>query len=218
MKKGIVYILTNPSLQGWIKIGFTDNNDIQYRLNQLNSSTAIPLSFRVYATLLVENAAEVEKSIHTIFDTIDKFLHSIEKLDNGKERVREFFQISPEKAYIIFKEVAKLKNCENDLNLGTPTKTEIEEEEIITKRTKVNFIDLEIPIETQLYFLKDSNVVCTVVDDKNTVKYQNAETTLSAIAKKLIGYNINGYRYFTIDNETLWDRRIRLESLTTASS
>lgn len=214
MKKGIVYILTNPSLQGWIKIGYTDNDDIQNRLNQLNASSSIPLSFRVYATLSVECASEVEKSIHTIFDTIDKSLHSIEKLENGKERIREFFQISPEKAFIIFKEVAKLKNCENDLILGVPNKFEIEEEELVTKRTKITFKELGITIGTELEFLRDSNIKCIVVDEKNSVKYQDEETTLSAIAKKLIGYNVNGFQYFTIDNETLWDRRLRMESLT----
>ena len=212
MEKGLVYILTNPSLQGWIKIGFTENDDIQTRLNQLNSSTSIPLSFRVYATLSIENPYEVEQSIHTIFDTIDKSLHSIEKLENGKERIREFFQISPEKAFIIFKEVAKLKGCESDLILGIPTKEEIEEEEMIQRRHVITFKILKISVGTELIFLKDPSIKCIVTDDKNGVRYEDNETTLSGISKKLIGYNINGYKMFTYENETLWDRRIRMES------
>ena len=98
MSASLVYILTNPSLQGWIKIGYTEHNDIQQRLNSLNSSTAVPLSFRVYATLHTDKPKDVEQRIHRLLDIIDPSLHSIEKLDSGKERVREFFQISPEKA------------------------------------------------------------------------------------------------------------------------
>ena len=64
MKKGLVYILTNPSMPDWVKIGFTDNEDIHQRLKELNSSTAVPLSFRVYATLAVENPREIEQHIH----------------------------------------------------------------------------------------------------------------------------------------------------------
>ncbi|NNM58425.1 MAG: GIY-YIG nuclease family protein [Legionellales bacterium] len=218
MAKGLVYILTNPSLQGWVKIGYTDNDDIQSRLNSLNSSTAIPLSFRVYATLSVEKAAEVEQSIHTIFDSIDRSLHSIEKLNSGKERVREFFLISPEKAFMIFKEIAKLKNIEKDLVLGVPTDAEIEEEELITRKSRSTFKELGISVGTELTFLKDANVKCSTVDDKNAVKYENQEYSLSALGKKLIGYPVSGFQYFVLDNETLSDRRQRLESLTSSSS
>lgn len=31
MAKGIVYILTNPCLAGWVKIGMTERNDIESR-------------------------------------------------------------------------------------------------------------------------------------------------------------------------------------------
>jgi hypothetical protein len=215
MSKGLVYILTNPSLQGWIKIGYTADEDIKKRVKELNVSTSIPLSFRVYATLKIENAYEIEQSIHTIFDTIDKSLHSIEKTEDGKERIREFFQISPEKAFIILQEVAKLTHTEKDLTLGIPTKKEIEEEEIgenAGKRKNITFEELGLQKDDELVFLKDKTIRCKIVDNKNTVLYNNEETTLSAIAKKLLGYNVNGYKMFMSQNETLWDRRIRLEN------
>ena len=37
MSKGLVYILTNPSLDGWVKIGMTERNDIERRLAELNA-------------------------------------------------------------------------------------------------------------------------------------------------------------------------------------
>ena len=212
MKKKLVYILTNPSMQGWIKIGWTD--DINKRLKSLNAPTSIPLSFRVYATLEVENAYEVEQSIHTIFDNIDKTLHSIEKNEKGKVRVREFFQISPEKAYIVLREIAKLTHNEKNLKLGIPTEKEIIEEEIVesnNKRKNASFADLGLQKGDELLYLRDSTIKCTVLNDKNSVQYNGVETTLSAIGKQLTGYNVNGYKLFTYENETLWDRRLRLE-------
>jgi len=32
MPRGIVYTLTNPCLDGWVKIGMTNRNDIKTRL------------------------------------------------------------------------------------------------------------------------------------------------------------------------------------------
>ena len=96
MAKGLVYILTNPCLDGWVKIGMTERNDIKKRLKELNSPTNIPLSFRCYATYTVENPLEVERHIHSIIDKIDNSLHAREQLENGKMREREFFKISAE--------------------------------------------------------------------------------------------------------------------------
>ena len=50
MEKGLVYILTNPCLDGWVKIGMTERDDIESRLGELNSPTNILLSYRCNAT------------------------------------------------------------------------------------------------------------------------------------------------------------------------
>jgi len=68
MSKGIVYILTNPSLDGWVKIGMSTRNDIDARLAELNRPANIPLSFRAYAIYEVDKPHEVEKNIHNLFD------------------------------------------------------------------------------------------------------------------------------------------------------
>jgi hypothetical protein len=93
--KGIVYILINPCLEGWVKIGMSDKNDIKDRLAELNSPANMPLSFRAYALYHVENPRTVETAIQKIIDTIDFELSSREKADTGRVRVREFFRISP---------------------------------------------------------------------------------------------------------------------------
>lgn len=91
MSKGLVYILTNPCLDGWVKIGMTERNDIADRLHELNAPTNLPLSYRCYAVYEVEDPSTVEKNIHSLIDLVDSSLHAREQLENGRIREREFF-------------------------------------------------------------------------------------------------------------------------------
>ena len=217
MAKGIVYILTNPSLDGWIKIGMTERNDIGKRLSELNSSTSIPLSFRVFALYHVENPSLVEKSIHSIFDAIDPSMHALEEV-NGIIRTREFFQISPEKAYGVFKNIAILRGDIASLELIEATEKEQAEEMTVKKRKNFSFKMLGIPVGEELIFFKDDSEKCIVHDDKNNVEYgPNGEiTTLSSLGAKLLNWNssasVQGPKYFLYNGETLYDWRHRMEN------
>lgn len=44
-KKGVIYILTNPSFPEYVKIGYTD--DINKRLRTLNASSAVPFGYHL---------------------------------------------------------------------------------------------------------------------------------------------------------------------------
>lgn len=222
MSKGLVYILTNPCLDGWVKIGMTERNDIGRRLQELNSPTNIPLSYRCYAVYEVENPLEVEKNIHGLIDMIDDSLHAREKLDNGKIREREFFKISPETAYGIFKRVASLRGDARNLKLFIPTEMQIKEQEIAeakTKRSSNNFKLLNIPVGEKVVFLYDENIVATVKNDKNLLEYQGEEYSVSKLACKILIENfgwtenlhVNGWQYFTKDGTTLSDLRDKIE-------
>lgn len=223
MSKGLVYILTNPCLDGWVKIGMTQRNDIEKRLQKLNTPTNIPLSFRCYATYEVENPEQVEKSIHRLIDKIDNTLHARETLDNGKIREREFFKISPETAYGIFKEVASLRNDTKNLKLYTPSKNESEEQELAesrTKRSNNSFKLLGIEIGENLSFLYDDSIVVKVVDNKNQVEYNGKIYSITRLAINILidkygwseNLHANGWRFFTKDGITLSDLRDRIEN------
>ncbi|MBN1281920.1 MAG: GIY-YIG nuclease family protein [Alphaproteobacteria bacterium] len=222
MAKEIVYILTNPSLNGWIKIGFTAKDDITDRLNALNNSEAIPLDFRVYAVLYCDNAHKTEGLIHDLFDNINPELHAIEQRANGKMRKKEFFQISPEKAYEVMDTIVKFAPEKYELVIEKATKEQQEIENIVEevsqkeKRTRTTFKMLGIPIGAELVFSKDSNVKCIVVDEINTVKYNDEEFSISNLAWKLTGRSrdtgVNGFYEFLYEDERLWDRRMRLET------
>ncbi len=223
MSKGIVYILINPCLDGWVKIGMTERNDIDRRLKELNTPTNLPLSYRCYATYEVEQPLEVEKRIHSIIDRIDDTLHAREQLENGRIREREFFKISPETAYGIFKDIAALRNDTDNLKLYRPTQEQSQEEEIAearTKRSNNSFKLLNIDVGEEISFLHDENIVAKVVNDKNKIEYVGEIYSVTALARKLLierhgwseDLHVNGWKYFTKNGLTLSDLRDRIEN------
>ena len=222
MAKGLVYILTNPCLDGWVKIGMTERNDIEKRLQELNSPTNLPLSYRCYATYEVEDPMEVEKRVHNLIDLVDDSLHARELLSNGRMREREFFKLSPETAYGILKNIATLRGDVGCLHPFTPTSAQLQEQEIAelrSKRSNNTFALLEIPVGEEIRFLYDDAVTAVVKDRKNTVEYEGKPYSVSGLARKLLvetcGWaktsKVNGWLYFTKDNLTLSDLRDRIE-------
>ena len=95
---GYVYILTNPSFkEDWVKIG-KSSRPVDIRSKELDN-TAVPLPFEIYATLKTAKYSEAEKLIH----------HYIERFTNLRIRDnREFFNVAPDDALAIFKDVAQL--------------------------------------------------------------------------------------------------------------
>lgn len=93
---GVIYILTNPSFPEYVKIGYAD--DVNQRLSQLNRSECIPFAFRIYATYEVDSRLS-DKKVHSIIDRINPDLRSIDDF-NGQKRVREFYAMTPEDAYV----------------------------------------------------------------------------------------------------------------------
>ncbi|MCQ2154201.1 MAG: GIY-YIG nuclease family protein [Bacteroidales bacterium] len=97
-KQGYVYILTNPSFkEDWVKIG-KSSRPVDVRSKELDN-TAVPLPFEIYATMRTAKYSEAEKLIHRFIET----LTSLRIRDN-----REFFNLKPEKALEIFRQVASI--------------------------------------------------------------------------------------------------------------
>lgn len=226
MSKGLVYILTNPCLDGWVKIGMTERNDIERRLQELNAPANIPLSYRCYAVYEVDNPLEVEKNIHSIIDRVDNSLHARELLNNGRIREREFFRISPETAYGIFKDIANLRGDIENLKLFAPTPNESQEQELEEsklKRSNNSFKLLGISVGEKIVFLYDENIKATVISEKNQVQFEGVYYSVTGLACKILierygwaeNLHINGWRYFTKDGMTLSDRREKMEVLET---
>lgn len=121
---GVIYILTNPSFPEYVKIGYAD--DLGKRLKQLNSSECIPFAFRAYAVYHVSERLG-DKTVHKIIDSLNPSLRARDHF-GGKERKKEFFQMSQEEAYQMLCNIAKLTGQTSRLQKLTPEGQEIEDE------------------------------------------------------------------------------------------
>ena len=211
---GVIYILTNPSFEHYVKIGYAD--DMEKRLKQLNQSECIPFAFRVYATYEVDNRL-TDLKLHRIIDKLNPNLRAIENFE-GKQRVREFYAMSPEDAYGILEAIAQINGCEEKLHRGVMSEAEKEAveiaEEIREERKErvapFSFAMCNIPIGATLQFWQTSaqatDIFCTVIDEK-MVEYHGKKYSLSALARILSesNYPVAGPRYFKYNGQWLND-------------
>ena len=190
-KKGVIYILTNPSFPDYVKIGYAD--DIDKRLKQLNRSECIPFAFRAYATYEV-NSRLSDLKLHAIIDKLNPDLRSIDDF-NGQKRVREFYAMKPEEAYAILEAMAEIHDCKENLRLVVPSDVEAQEEQLAQ----------------EIEYYDDSSIKCKVVGDRK-VEYQGKEMSLTAAAKLISGkkYSIAGPRFFKYKGEWLNDIRAHI--------
>lgn len=95
-EQGYVYILTDPSFkEDWVKIG-KSSRPVDVRSKELDN-TAVPLPFEIFATMKTCKYNEVEKLVHK---TIDRLT------DLRIRQNREFFNVSPQMALEIFRDIA----------------------------------------------------------------------------------------------------------------
>lgn len=125
MKKGVIYILTNPSFPQLVKIGYAA--DVEERVKSLNNNPGLPYSFRIYATYDVNERLE-DLKVHKIIDKLNPTLRCQEDV-NGKNRSREFFAMSAETAYQIFEAIAEVSGTIDRLHLWKATDMEKAAEE-----------------------------------------------------------------------------------------
>lgn len=213
-KKGVIYILTNPSFPEYVKIGYAD--DIEKRLNELNRTECTPFAFRVYATYAVQTRL-TDLKVHEMIDIINPELRSIDTV-NGKKRVREFYAISAEDAYQMFRAMAEIHGTTNLLTKIKPDSKQEEDEEVakkIKREVKVSQFTFEkasINVGSEICFCENPLIRATVVDNKH-VEYQGKIYSLSSLAQllKKVSYPVAGPAYFTYEGELVWKRRARIE-------
>lgn len=188
-----VYILTNPCMPDWIKVGKAKN--VNRRLSDLNC-TAVPLPFECYAYLEVPSdlVFNVEHGLHAI-------------LGRSLDKKKEFFRTKPEIILDYFKTVEGLNKA---FHLVVNPDLESKQDMSIASRT--TFELLGVPAGAVLTFVRDSSVTCTVADSINQVMYKGEQWSISGLACDLCKYRINGFRAFMYEDETLWQRRLRLSS------
>jgi len=199
----IIYVLTNEAMPGYVKLGKTTTT-LEQRMKELSSSTSVPLPFTCFYACTVKDSTFVERQLHDAFD------------HNRPNKKREFFQISPARI------VAALKLVE--LENITPTDdfiTTVEDHQALEqarseKRSQFNFAIAKVPVGAELVFVNDPNTKAKVIDNKS-IELEGEVTSLSASAKKLLGYKygVQGTAYWLYEGEILDERRKRIESIGT---
>lgn len=188
---GAIYILKNPSFPDYIKIGYAD--DVYSRLKTLNDKSAVPFAFRLYAYYKVNHRLE-DKTVHEIIDKLNPSLRAKDNID-GKERKREFFEMSAEDAYDILRCIAKINGLEDNLVLVEPTVKEMEDEdEATTKRKSTQLPKMDwlidqgiINIGDEVYLINHPEEIATVEDSRN-VRYKDQVMSFNQFGCELTGW------------------------------
>ena len=88
--RGIVYVLTNPSFDGLVKIGYTGKT-VQERMRSIDGP-GVPSRFYCAGAWEFENAKEVERTLHLAF------------ADHRHNENREFFELDPERVLVLLRQ------------------------------------------------------------------------------------------------------------------
>lgn len=199
---GVIYILTNPSFPQYVKIGYA--NDLKSRLKSLNRSECIPFAFRVYAYYKVPKRL-TDLEIHKIIDTINPNLRAIETID-GKERKREFYELSANDAYEILLGIAKINGMESNITLVEPTSKEIKEEEeaeegrtkrVMTQLPRMDWLIEQgiVNIGDEVYIINHPDEVA-VIKNAESVEHKGEVMSFNQFGCKIIGWKaIQIYAY-----------------------
>jgi hypothetical protein len=196
----IVYILTNESMPGYIKIGRTDTS-VQQRMAELDK-TSVPLPFQCFYAARVDDYAKVERTLHTAF---------------GDARVRasrEFFQLDPYRAKVVLELIAIEDVTPSD---DTATDDEGREalERLARRGTRFNFLEYGIPVGSILQHAQDQSITCAVVDEQN-VDFRGETVSISRAAglanleRGGSSTSLAGTNYWLFHDETLASIRQRL--------
>jgi hypothetical protein len=195
MSAGIVYVLTNAAMPGYVKIGLTRQDDVSDRVRQLDN-TSIPVPFECYYAARVPDCAKLERTLHFVFG------------ENRARRSREFFTIDPDLAKAIIDLVAEapVNVSDDEQSIDPGERREIET--IRKKREARTFTSLNVPIGSTLTFVKDPNVTCVVTQPRK-VRFEGLEMSPSAAALRAVhqmGYDwptVSGMEYWQYDGVRL---------------
>lgn len=208
-KTGYVYILTNPSFkEDWVKIG-KSTRPVNVRSKELDN-TAVPLPFEMYAAIKTAKYNEVEKLVHK---TIDRLTHLRIRQN------REFFNVPPQVAFDIFKDIAStIEDAEliEYKTANTDSNDDNADECSHAKRERFKFSMVGIKIGAKITFVPTGTVVKVVSD--NTVEYKGRIYKLSPFVGTYMPKNkrnasnaYQGSKFFSFKGKILEDMRKEAE-------
>ena len=195
----IVYVLSNPAFDGYVKVGRT--TDLSQRLKQLDN-TSVPLPFRCEFAIEVDNDVDVERLVHQAF------------ADSRTRTSREFFELEPQRIISALKLTGGIDVTPKE-DIGEDEESIEALQKAIRKRRVYSFEDAKVKAGDILKYSKDESITATVISDRK-IEFEGEETSLSAAALKLLhrdGYTwkqANGWNFWMLDDETLAERVYRI--------
>ena len=206
MAKGIIYVLTNPAMSGYVKIGKTTN--LEARLKSLDN-TSVPVPFQCVFAAEVDDFNEIETLLHDAF------------ADARSRSTREFFEID-EQRVISALQIAKGKDV-------TPGKDVAEDAESLRalekaserreKRERLKFSMIGLRPGDEISYLRNNEIKATIIDDRN-IRFEGEKVSISGAARILLwrddalskhSKGVQGAQHWEYDGETLSQRRHRME-------
>lgn len=174
---GIVYVLTNRSMPGLVKIGMTTRSDIDARMKELYT-TGVPVPFDCNYACLVKNqdCEKIEKALHKAFE------------DKRINPNREFFEIKPSQVIAILELFNKgeiteevKEEIENDLD----SSDKIAKENVRKRRPTLNYFEMGLHKGDILTYNANPSITVTIHSAKEVI-YNGTVQSLTAVTKKIL--------------------------------
>ena len=201
---GVVYILSNPAMEGYLKIGYTQGSgpqDVIDRMRQLDT-TSTPLPFDCEYAVVVENYERVERALHVAF---------------GENRVRpsrEFFEGIPPFRVKAVLELLALEDVTPDASM-TYDPEEQGTTGPIRRRSRFTVSQARVPEGAELQWADDPEKTCIVRFD-GRLEWEGRDYSISELTATFKGWK-NKYapypaQYWLYENQTLQERREQFDA------
>ncbi len=185
-KQGSVYVLSNPSMPGIVKIGVTQDS-VENRRKAISKATGVPTPFEVEYECTVDDCYKVEKALQAAFAPY--------RVNEN----REFFKVTAAQVITIL----QLVQIENTTKEATADQPE-------TRRNpRFKFAEMNIPVGAELVFTQDETIKAIVTANNNVVRVledgtcDGREQALSPLSSELIGYVVRPLQYWTYNGRNL---------------
>ena len=178
--EGIVYVLSNPAMENYIKIGVTSGHtakEVQDRMRQLDT-TGVPRAFNCEYAALVNNYQKVEDALLTAFG------------ENRVRSSREFLEGIPPfrvKAILKLHEITDVTPGAAIADAGTAESGGDSVEKPV-RTPAFRFSMARMAIGDELHWADNEEITCKVVADNLRVEFSGEEHALSWLTAHLKGW------------------------------
>ena len=179
---GIVYLLINEAMPGFVKIGKTNRSDPKVRIDELYN-TSVPVPFECVLAVKVEDPSEVESTLHKAFAS------------NRINPKREFFQIDPEQPAAILKLLMRMGSEDvtpsvNDENRSIPENERGTSETLRRRRPPLNFSEMGIPKGSILRSVNGNDTAEVISERKVIFRGEEMSLTQATQVAREIDYHV----------------------------